>query len=239
MTVHILDQVVEYDKTAGAWGRYSFDGELVHYHDSQDDATMAALPEELQGWVKIQADQGRALRAAALIANGEIVADREAYGIYSRKYQHDGYTGHYVIDAKRGTCTCPDFEHHRLMCKHIMAARYLFDQWKRANLAQPICLWDLAQAAIEQHKHEECAEKMEIWRSPDGQRSAYVAPVGEIYLYLFLSGHTTGLLIAAQHHQALPENGSVTRWDWIARQAAYKHWVAAIRNPQPLPDAKF
>lgn len=30
----------------------------------------------------------------------------------------------YVVDASRGTCTCPDFEESNTACKHLWAVRY-------------------------------------------------------------------------------------------------------------------
>ncbi len=235
MSTTILDQVVEYDKMAGAWGRYSFEGELVHYHDSEIQAVAAALPASMASWVEHYAGtklDTRAVKAARIVAENRITANPNHAGFWL--VQGDSGST-YSVHVGSLACDCEDKRHGQRWCKHLLAAYYVERQHSQAKGShsgaqpQPGSLWDLAQAAVEVHKHEECEEKMEIWRSSDGQRSAYLAPMCEgAYLYLYLSGHAAGLRVAAQHYMALPVDGSVTRWDWTARKDEYKNWTSSI-----------
>jgi hypothetical protein len=238
MSTQILDQTIEYDKAAQAYARYNADGALIHYHDSPTEAMAAALPARMASWVEHYAGtklDTRAIKAARIVAEGRIQANPNHAGFWLVQ----GDTGNtYSVHVGSLACDCEDKRHGQRWCKHLLAAHYVEREHRQAG-PQPGSLWDLAQAAVKEHEHEECNEKMEIWRDAAGQRSAYIARVGEMYLYLFLSGHAHGLLIAAQHIPALVTPGKVGRWDWIAPRRVYESWASSIRNPQPLPDAKF
>lgn len=234
MSTSILSQIIEYDKSAKAWGRYAEDGELLHHHDTMPQAVRAALPEELAAWSLRQADQRRALRAAMLVASGEIKPDQEAYGIYSKRYEREEngftYTGYYTINVRAGTCTCPDFQFTHKPCKHLLGASYLFQQYRAEVKRREATLWNLAQAAIEAHKYEEI-ERLVIWSGPGG-REAYISPIKsfENTLYLFVSGHPHGLCVATRHYTRLPTpTGDVIRWDWSCREEWYKWWIEKLQ----------
>lgn len=230
MATQILDQTIEYDKVAGAWGRYSCAGELVHYHDSEMQAIGAALPASMAGWVAHYAGtalDARAVKAARIVAENRIQANPNHAGCWLVT----GDTGNvYSVHVGSLACDCEDKRHGQRWCKHLLAAHYVEREHRQAG-ATPGSLWDLAQAAVSEHQHEECNEKMEIWRDAAGQRSAYLAPMSEgHYLYLYLSGHAAGLRVAAQHYMPLPaSNGNTARWDWTCRREDYKNWTASIK----------
>jgi hypothetical protein len=240
MSITILSQVIAYDQSAKAWGLYNASGELVHYHDHPDQAVLAALPEELRLWAHKEmamhgpAHNARLIRAAALVAEGAIKADKEALGIYSKAYRREEkgmvYAGDYIINVRAATCTCPDFERRRQPCKHLIGATYLFQQYRAEVKRHQASLWNLAQAAIEAHKHEEI-ERLVIWSGPGG-REAYISPMKsfENTLYLFVSGHPHGLCVATRHYTRLPTpTGDVIRWDWSCREEWYKWWIEKLQ----------
>jgi hypothetical protein len=234
MSISILSQTIEFDQSAKAWGCYAEDGELVKYHDTMPQAIRAALPEELAAWSLRQRDQRRALKAAMLVASGEIKPDQEAYGIYSKRYEReeDGftYTGDYIINVRAQTCTCPDFQFTGKPCKHLLGATYLFAQYRAEVKRRQATLWNLAQAAIEAHKHEEI-ERLVVWSGPGG-REAYISRIQgfENTLYLFVSGHPHGLAIARLRYPALQAGKRpLFRWDWTCKEEHYKWWVEKLQ----------
>jgi hypothetical protein len=194
----ILAQVFEYDKSAKAWGRYDGDGNLLHYHDTLAQAVRAALPPELAEWAAGQPDQKRGLAAAQLIAQGAVRPDPEAAGVYAQSYCRDGYTGDYTINVPAGTCTCPDFNIRQKACKHLLAATWLFAEYKRkldalcaeairtelcedgvlrlkyAPAPATLSLWDLARQTIAEHAHTDPWTPITIWASADGTRTAEI-----------------------------------------------------------------
>jgi hypothetical protein len=234
MSITILDQVIEYDQSAKAWGHFDAGGGLIHYHDTMPQAIRAALPEELAAWSLRQRDQRRALKAAMLVVNGEIKPDQEAYWIYSKRYEREEngftYTGYYTIDVRAATCTCPDFQFTGKPCKHLLGATYLFQQYRAEVKRRQTTLWNLAQAAIAEHKHEEI-ERLVIWQGPGG-REAYISKIKgyDHTLYLFVSGHPHGLKVASLHYTRLPTpTGDVIRWDWSCCEEEYKWWVEKLQ----------
>jgi hypothetical protein len=242
MSITILSQVVAYDQSAKAWGRYNASGELLHYHDHPDQAVLAALPEELRLWAHKEmalhgpAHNARLIRAAVLVAEGAIKASKESYGIYSKRYEREEkgmrYEGQYVIDVRAGTCTCPDFERRRQPCKHLLGATYLFQQYRAEVKKRQATLWNLAQAAIEEHKYEEI-ERLVIWSGPGG-REAYIAPIKgfENRLYLFVSGHPHGLACATRRYPALQlyKDNPLFYWGWSCNEEHYKWWTEKLQN---------
>ncbi len=235
MSIAILNQVVEYDKSAKAWGRFDEAGDLIHYHDTMPQAIRAALPEELAAWSLRQRDQRRALKAAMLVASGEIKPDQVAHGIYSKAYRREDngftYAGEYVINVRAQTCTCPDFQFTGKACKHLLGASYLFAQYRAEVKRRQATLWNLAQAAIEEHKHEEI-EHLVIWSGPGG-REAYIAPIKsfENRLYLFVSGHPHGLACATRRYPALQvrKDSPLFYWSWSCKEEHYKWWVEKLQ----------
>jgi hypothetical protein len=240
MSITILSQVVAYDQSAKAWGRFDANGGLIHYHDHPDDAVLAALPEDLRLWAHREmamhgpAHNARLIRAAVLVASGEIKADREAFGIYSKRYEREEkgmrYEGHYTINVRAGTCTCPDFERRRQPCKHLIGATYLFQQYRAEVKRRQASLWNLAQAAIEAHKNEEI-ERLVIWSGPGG-REAYISRITgcDNTLYLFLSGHAHGLAIARLRYPGLQAGKRpLFRWDWSCREEEYRWWTEKLQ----------
>jgi hypothetical protein len=240
MSITILSQVVAYDQSAKAWGLYDASGELVHYHDHPDQAVLAALPEELRIWAHKEmalhgpAHNARLIRAAVLVAEGAIKASKESYGIYSKAYRREEkgmvYAGDYIINVRAQTCTCPDFERWRKSCKHLIGATYLFQQYRAEVKRRQATLWNLAQAAIEEHKHEEI-ERLVVWSGPGG-REAYISRIQgfENTLYLFVSGHPHGLAIARLRYPALQAGKRpLFRWDWTCKEEHYKWWVEKLQ----------
>jgi hypothetical protein len=235
MSINILDQVVEFDQSTKSWGRFDANGGLIHYHDTMPQAIRAAIPEELAAWSLRQRDQRRALKAAMLVVNGEIKPDQEAYGIYSKAYSREEngftYTGYYTINVRAATCTCPDFQFTHKPCKHLLGASYLFQQYRAEVKRSQATLWNLAQAAIEEHKHEEI-EHLVIWSGPGG-REAYIAPIKgfENRLYLFVSGHPHGLACATRRYPALQfdKDSPLFYWGWSCKEESYKWWVEKLQ----------
>jgi hypothetical protein len=258
MAKTILNQVVEFDKSAGAWAQLEQDGavvELRKYHDSQDDAILAALPADLHAWVLLRQKQdgdggSRALKAAALIANAEIIPDQEAYGIYHVAYRRKEngveYEGVHVVDARRGRCSCEDHQYKSSHCKHILGARFLFAKWQAEHMprshgtpegqAEQISLWELAQAAVAEHRHDDGIQALIIWQS--GTRSALLSreirdttasriPYAE-FLRLEISGQAIGLRVAMLRYGQVDGRPI---WEWVCRQDEYKAWVAKMQAP--------
>jgi hypothetical protein len=235
MSINILDQVIEYDKSARAWGHFDANGGLIHYHDTMPQAIRAAIPEELAAWSLRQRDQRRALKAAMLVASGEIKPDQEAYWIYSKRYEREEngftYTGDYIINVRAGTCTCPDFQFTGKACKHLLGATYLFQQYRAEVKRRQATLWNLAQAAIEEHKHEEI-ERLVIWSGPGG-REAYITPIAgfENHLYLFVSGYAHGLKVATRRYPALQlyKDSPLFYWGWSCNEEHYNWWTEKLQ----------
>jgi hypothetical protein len=236
MSTVILSQVIEYDQSAKSWGRFDANGGLIHYHDTMPQAVRAALPEELAAWSLRQKDQRRGLKAAMLVASGEIKPDQEAYGIYSKAYRREEkgmtYTGEYVINVRAQTCTCPDFQYTGKACKHLLGATYLFQQYRAEVKRHQTSLWNLAQAAIEEHKHEEI-EHLVIWSGPGG-REAYISKIKgyDNTLYLFVSGHRHGLACATRRYPPLQmyKDDPLFYWGWSCKEESYKWWTEKLQN---------
>jgi hypothetical protein len=248
-TKPIVAQTFNYDKSAKAWGRYDGEGELIHYHDTLPDAIRAALPPELAEWAAGQGDQKRGLAAAQLIANGEVRPDPEAYGMYGKSYRRveNGvtYAGEYFINVLDHTCTCPDFQIRQKPCKHLLAAGWLFAEYKRkldtlcaetrrtersavSGPPSTVSLLDLARAAVAEHKHDDPWITLVIWqsngRSAEIRQGVFGKPDDPLWLHL--SGHAAALMVARLNYDLWPE----ARWHFIDDPAAYATWVAKIRN---------
>lgn len=239
MATTIVDQTIEYDNSARAWAQMRQDGmavELVRYHDSEEDAVYAALPADLQAWVdtrRLDGDGGaRALRAAALIANEQIKPDPQAYGIYYVPFEREEngmrYQGQHIIDVRRKTCTCEDRRYRSAWCKHILAARHLFEQWQAKHMSRRPTLRDLARATIEEHQHDEDWETQIIWKSADGTRYASIVQGGsgkpEDPLFLLVSGHAAAVMIGRIDYDPWPE----MRWVFIDNLKSYEEWCKEI-----------
>jgi hypothetical protein len=236
MATAIIDQVIVYDNKAGAWAQMHKDGQtldLIRYHDTERDGILAALPEDLRQWVESHTGEpGRVLRAAQLLAENEATFGRiepiyDAVGAYT----FHGPTKH-IANAKHNRCSCEDFRYKRQTCKHLYAAKRLYTAFKRKTATTS--LWDLAQAAVEEHKHDAELEYLIIWEDATQTRNAALVRgqadtyAGErmqhaqTWLYLYLSGHTQSLLVATLRYGILTNE---PRWDWTCRLDEYKAWV--------------
>jgi transposase len=72
----------------------------------------------------------RQAKGYALAANAEIVREGNVWIVPS-----ESSSKKYITDLFLGTCTCPDFEKHRVKCKHLHAVDYLVR--KESNLPLP------------------------------------------------------------------------------------------------------
>lgn len=246
MGISILAQVIEYDNSARAWGQYENDGNiatLVKYHDSERDATLAALPPELRAWVeRHQGEPGRVLRAAVLIADQRITTG-QAYGIYTTNYtrQREGmtYAGTHSTNALECQyCTCEDFQYKRQTCKHLYAAEKLFNDWRAQHLPDRRSLWDLTQEAVRENRHNMDLHHLTIWEN--GTRRAQLVQINSRpnasrelagdWLDLQVSGCTHSLRVATRYQNQLcygPDDAY--RWEWTVRQDDYNAWSRELQ----------
>jgi hypothetical protein len=245
MATTIVDQVIEYDNSARAWAQLRTDDsmvELIKYHDSEQDAIYAALPADLQDWVdtrRLDGDGGaRALRAAAIIANGQIKPDSQAYGIYHVPYRREQngmtYEGAHIVNARARTCTCEDRRYRSAWCKHLLAARYLFEQWQAEHMPRRPTLWDLARATFDERQEERDAwpenEPTVIWQDASGTRQVTLTRIKD-YLYLSISGYGRPLPIAHLHrYHVVLDPAQATEWTWTLKKWEYQGWVEAIQK---------
>jgi len=98
---------------------------LIKYHDTQDDAILAACPLLIQTWAtNANGEPRRIARGAAIALDRPAITNGEA-GTHQVKSQNGN--GTYTVTDDR--CTCPDWRpaHH---CKHQLAvqARALLDE---------------------------------------------------------------------------------------------------------------
>lgn len=183
MTITVTPYTLEYDRSARAWSQFENDGmavRLVKNHETREDAIKASLPPELAAWVEShEAEPKRVLRAAVLLANGELVADTEGYGQYSKTSQRkneDGelYRKYHYINAVEKSCTCEDYAHAPGgKCKHVLAARYLFEAWHATHLQASSRLdkpeedtpnlFELAKSGIESIRYKDDLQTTILW----------------------------------------------------------------------------
>lgn len=131
MSIKILHQIIDYDKSVAAWGRYqmntisTLDVTLIKHYDTQADAILAASPQLIQTWAAgAPGDPSRIARGAAIALDRKAIYHGEA-GTHQVSSQNGN--GTYTLAFDR--CTCPDWRpaHH---CKHELAvqARALLDE---------------------------------------------------------------------------------------------------------------
>jgi hypothetical protein len=68
------------------------------------------------------------------------VLSTDAPGIYEVS---SGSGAHYTVDARHGSCTCPDAEHRDVRCKHIRRARFAcgrrpIPEWVSLDAVDPL-----------------------------------------------------------------------------------------------------
>ena len=125
MATKILLQHIDYDKSTGAWGRYQqschtlLHVDLVQYHDSQNDALLAALPQILRDWaVNSPGDPGRLIRAGCIATDRQAIRPSVYPGQLTVHSQNGN--GSYTVYTTDSRCTCLDWRPER-QCKHVLA----------------------------------------------------------------------------------------------------------------------
>ena len=197
MATTIVDQIIEYDNSAQAWAQMQRAGlavDLVKYHDSEEAAILAALPDDLREWVQTHSGSNgapaineRYLRAACYLVEGRIKPDPQAFGIYHAR----GDSGAYVINCSTRACTCPDRQASNY-CKHLIGANRLFNAYLAENSST---LYALALQMLSEKSAWLEHERIQLWASGRGDRYAMLYCLRD-YIYLHVSGHRAELRLA-------------------------------------------
>jgi hypothetical protein len=185
------------------------EGDRISYHG--EGGTMGAALAALAAHVK------RVNRAADLLAAGAVsVNGREG----SFCVESQSGNGQYEVDAKAGTCTCPDYQKRGGECKHVKAARQFaeLDIYGRAELTvQTKASWYSGESVV-------------IWRG----KSARViltehGPDGGGLLALQVVNGKAGDLLECGHLD--PQRG----WVWTLERAEYDRWALAMKGGAETP----
>ena len=238
MTTKIINQIVEYDNSARAWGRFeqpdgSMAVDLVKYYDDKNSAILAALPADLRQWVsEHDGEPARVLRAAVLLAEERVTPYAEGDpGVYDIR----GPQSH-TCNVTIPWCSCEDWRYKSRKtgaCKHLYAAQKLFAEFKADCYPPAPSLWDLARSAIEEHENDADLDGLVIWRDASDTRHATLVQVKSdpyagsrmaygTWLYLEVSGHPNGLPVATLRRCILTD---APRWEFDCRETEYKEWV--------------
>ena len=123
MSIKILHQIVNYDKSAQAWGLYRLDQifqmKLIRHFDTQANAILAALPQILRDWVaNVPGDPGRLTRACCIAVDRQAIK-RNGHPGQMTVHSQNG-NGSYTVNTTDSHCTCPDWCPDR-QCKHVLA----------------------------------------------------------------------------------------------------------------------
>lgn len=243
----IIDQIIEYDKSTSAWGRFNtgpgMTVDLVKYYDDRNAAILATLPEDLRAWVEAHTGEPRrVLRAAVLLAEERVTPDAEANpGTYTIRSKHN-----HTCNVTSKWCTCEDWKYTKasdkrngVRCKHLYAAEKLYNEFKAEYYSPPTPnLWKLAQAAIKEHLNDAALDGLVIWRDASDTRHATLIQIQSspyatertrigAWLYLEISGHSIGLQVATLRHGIM---SNTPRWEFDARESEYKEWVRELQS---------
>jgi hypothetical protein len=254
MTTTVLNQTIEYDQSARAWGLYGPDAQLIKYHDSHEDALLASLPDDIRQWAETIATKfgprfrSRVIKGAAIAARDRqepcIIGNPLERGNTFRITGDQGIV--YTVNLPPGqTCSCPDFQeggapffmdfatsqHRRIYCKHILALSCYFAMLvKEAD-----SLWNIAQKTINWKQAWPVGKPWIIWQHKE--RSASLtriqsepddgphAPRDDIYLSL--SGHNRMLRVASLKYSILTNE---PYFEWTANREHYEWWAKRIEN---------
>jgi transposase len=101
--------------------------DAIARNQSQQLPLFAIAPEKAR-----YAMEAKQLRGLDIAANQEIVREGNVWIVPSQTSSKK-----YIVNLFIQTCTCPDFEKHRLKCKHIYAADYQLQRESGATIPTP------------------------------------------------------------------------------------------------------